>query len=214
MKLVFVHGWGFDASLWRDLCAALPDFETETVDLGFFGHPRDVKPNGEDVIAVGHSLGFLWLLHERPFDWRALISVAGIPRFTKAPDYRFGVDSRLLEATAARFAADPSETLGDFLARCGARGQGHNGVDRARLAEGLSWLKDWDARDVLKSETAPVLAVYSKDDAIVPKDLSEEIFARRPDTARAVAESGGHALPLNRPQWCAEHIRDFARGLA
>ncbi len=210
MKLVFVHGWGFDAGLWRDLCAELPEFDAETVDLGFFGRPREAKPNGDAVIAVGHSLGFLWLLQRRPFSWRGLVSVSGMPRFTKAPDYRFGIDPRLLEATIARFAEAPAETLADFLARCGAAGGTGGGADTARLAEGLAWLKEWDARAALDSESAPLLALYAGDDAVVPKALSDDIFAGRRGTARAVAPEGGHVLPLSRTRWCAERIRDFA----
>ena len=214
MKLVFVHGWGFDAELWRDLRAELGEFESQTVDLGFFGQPRQAEANGEAVIAVGHSLGFLWLLRERPFDWQALISISGMPRFTKAPDYRFGIDPRILEATIARFAAAPHETLADFFAACGAGGGNCSGADWARLAEGLHWLKSWDARGALESETAPVLALYSGDDAVVPKALSEDIFADRRGTARAVTESGGHVLPLSRSRWCAGQIREFAGRLS
>lgn len=213
MKLVFVHGWGFDASVWRDVRAGLPEFDCDSVDLGFFGKPRAAQPNGEDVIAVGHSLGFLWLLHERPFPWRALVSVSGMPRFTKAPDYRFGVDARLLEATRTRFAQAPAETLADFLTRCGATGVNGSRADVTRLDEGLVWLKEWDARATLDAEAAPLLALYAEDDAIVPKDLSENIFGGRAKTARAVAADGGHALPVNRAGWCAARIREFARAL-
>lgn len=214
MRLIFVHGWGFDASLWEGLSAALPDFESDTVDLGFFGQPREAVPDGEEVIAVGHSLGFLWLLRQRPFSWRGLVSVSGIPRFTKAPDYRRGIDPRLLEATIARFAEAPAETLADFFTACGTTGGTWSDANTARLSEGLKWLKDWDARAALESEAAPVLALYAEDDAVVPKELSDDIFERRPETERAVASGGGHVLPLSRTEWCARHIRDFARRLS
>lgn len=210
MKLVFVHGWGFDAALWRDLRAALPEFDAETIDLGFFGRPHRAETNGEAVIAVGHSLGFLWLLRQRPFSWTALVSVSGIPRFTKAPDYRFGIDPRLLEATIARFADAPNETLADFLVACGAESTARAGADTARLAEGLGWLKHWDERGALESETAPLLALYADDDAVVPRELSGDVFAARRGTACAVAPQGGHVLPLNRTAWCAGQIREFA----
>ena len=214
MKLVFVHGWGFDESLWRDLRAALPDFESDAVDLGFFGRPRSVKPNGEAVIAVGHSLGLLWLLHERPFPWRALVSVSGIPRFTKSPDYRFGIGARVLDAMIARFEKEPAATLDDFIANCGVDARQPASADTKRLRDGLLWLKSWDARDQFAAERAPMLALYSRDDAIVPEDLSTELFANRTGTVRAVESSGGHALPLTRTAWCADNIREFARGLA
>jgi len=213
LKLVFVHGWGFDRSLWRALRGALPDFECDAVDLGFFGRPHAVEPNGEAVIAIGHSLGLLWLLHERPFAWRALVSISGMPRFTRSPDYRFGTAARIVDAMIARFEKEPAATLEDFFTYCGLNAEPEAGADTGRLYEGLLWLKSWDARDSLAGERAPMLALYSQDDAVVPAELSADLFANRPATVRAVERSGGHVLPLTRTGWCADKIRDFARGL-
>lgn len=214
MKLVFVHGWGFDRTLWQGLRDALPEFETDAADLGFFGRPRAAEANGEAVIAVGHSLGLLWLLHERPFPWRALVSISGMPRFTKGPDYRFGTGARVLDAMIARFEKEPAATLEDFFGYCGLNVAPAPNADTERLYEGLLWLKSWDARDQLAAERVPVLALYSQDDAVVPEHLSADLFANRPGTSHAVTEAGGHVLPLTRMDWCAENIRAFARGLA
>ncbi len=211
--IVFVHGWGFDARLWDSVRSKLADFDCDCVDLGFSGKPKGAHTDGErQTVAVGHSLGLLWLLHERPFRWRALVSVSGIPRFTKAPGYRQGVDSRVLDATIARFAGKPMATVRDFLHYCGCDAAPAN-IDPARLGEGLRWLRDWDARAALAAEPGPVLALYSMDDAVVPKALSEGIFAARPNTRLAAAPDGGHALPLTRPDWCASQIREFVRCL-
>ncbi|MFZ0692779.1 MAG: alpha/beta hydrolase [Alphaproteobacteria bacterium] len=211
--LVFVHGWGFDSSLWDKVIDELPDFECEAVDFGFSGHPKLPNPNGaEPVIAIGHSLGFLWLLHERPVAWRALVSIGGMPRFTKAADYRFGVDGRILDATIARFEKEPAETLSDFIGYCGCA-RAVNGIDRARLGEALRWLKEWDARGKLAEDSSPLLALFADNDAIVPKELSEDIFGHRHNTKRAVRPDGGHALPLTEPRWCATAIREFVESL-
>lgn len=209
--LVLVHGWGFDARVWDPLRRALGGLRTQTVDLGFFGRARDPDPGGgEDVVAVGHSLGFLWLLRRRPVRWRALVSIAGIPRFTRAPDYDHGVDPRVLARMRARLGRAPAATLADFRARAGAPdGQALTGVDAARLADGLAWLAEWDARGELAADGAPLLALAAADDAIVPMRLSEAVFAARPGTAWRRASHGGHALPLSRPEWCAEEIRAF-----
>jgi pimeloyl-[acyl-carrier protein] methyl ester esterase len=213
MSLVFVHGWGFDSSLWESVREELRDLECETLDLGFYGRPAAARPNGRTV-AIGHSLGFLWLLHERPFPWRALVSISGMPRFTKAADYRCGVAARLLDSMIARFAGAPQATLDDFFARCGTTAAAPDGADCRRLAEALLWLKDWDARDSLAAERVPLLALYAADDEIVPKELSEDVFASRPETVLGASPGGGHALPLSRPKWVASHIREFVGRLA
>ena len=86
-QLVLVHGWGFDSGVWDPLRALMGNTVTRVHDLGFFGHPAEALPEstaitGAPVVAVGHSLGFMWLLHHRPFAWDALVSVCGMPRFT------------------------------------------------------------------------------------------------------------------------------------
>jgi pimeloyl-[acyl-carrier protein] methyl ester esterase len=211
--LVFVHGWGFDSSLWDKIIDELPDFQCEAVDLGFSGHPKWPNPNGaEPAIAIGHSLGFLWLLHEQPFAWSALVSIGGMPRFTKAVDYRFGIDRRLLEATIARFDEEPAETLSEFLVYCGG-GNPLSHIDPIKLREGLHWLRQWDARHHLADDSSPLLALYADNDAIVPKQLSDDIFGNRPNTKRANRPDGGHALPLTEPRWCAAAIREFVESL-
>lgn len=213
--LVFVHGWGFDAASWRAVQDELADFACETVDLGFFGCPATSRANGaEPVVAIGHSLGFLWLLHERPFAWRGLVSIAGMPRFTKAADYDRAVGERVLDAMIRRFAGSPDETLSDFIRRAGCtRADNGKRIDPARLGEALHWLKDWDARDALSSERSPVLALFAEDDEIVPKAMSEDIFACRRNTRLATRAHGGHALPMTEPRWCAAQIREFVQCL-
>lgn len=215
VHLVFVHGWGFDAASWDAVREELPDFECETIDLGFFGAPPRARANGaEPVVAVGHSLGFMWLLHEKPFAWRGLVSVAGMPRFTKTAGYDRAVGGRVLDAMIRRFADSPDAVLSDFIRR--ARGNGAmNGkrLDRCRLGEALQWLKDWDARDALSSEPSPMLALFAEDDEIVPKAMSEDIFATRSNTRLRSRPDGGHALPITEPRWCAAQIREFAQCL-
>lgn len=215
-RLVFVHGWGFDSGVWGPIRDSLSDIESETVDLGFFGTPAAVTENRErPVIAVGHSLGFLWLLHERPFAWRALVSIGGMPRFAKAGDYGHGVGPRVIDAMIARFNAAPAETLAEFLRRSGCADAPISGrIDRARLTEGLRWLKEWDERETLAADRAPVLALHAADDAIVPTELSKDAFAARPDTRVASRPDGGHALPLSEPRWCAAQIREFVECVA
>ncbi|MEE9139450.1 MAG: alpha/beta fold hydrolase [Alphaproteobacteria bacterium] len=217
--LVLVHGWGFDAEAWRPLRRALGRLETEVVDLGFFGRPR--VPNLDErgpIVAAGHSLGFLWLLRERPLRWRGLISIAGMPRFTRAPGYAQGVAPGVLRRMMARFTAEPAATWQDFLARCGCAGETNGApppgeMDVERLGLGLRWLAEWDMRPALEEETAPVLALAADDDAILPAALSEAVFAARPGTTFELAGDGGHALPLSRPEWCAARIRAFMDGL-
>ena len=59
MELVFIHGFGFDASVWDPLFELLPQFKKRRIDLGFFGAAAEpLRLEGPSVL-VGHSLGFL-----------------------------------------------------------------------------------------------------------------------------------------------------------
>ena len=222
-QLVLVHGWGFDSGVWDPLRALMGNTVTRVHDLGFFGHPAEALPEstaitGEPVVAVGHSLGFMWLLHHRPFAWDALVSVCGIPRFTAAADYPHGVAPQLLERMAARMKREPRATVEDFRQRCGVgpvpQKNGEVGMDEARLGEGLDWLGQWDLRDSLAAETAPLLALGGKEDEIVPWALTEEIYSHRPGTALYCAPGGNHGLPQTQPEWCVERLHAFVTGLS
>ena len=64
MHFVFVHGWGFNPAIWRDVIGNIGNAEVTLIDLGFIaGGPKAAATWPSDAIAVGHSLGLLWLLH-------------------------------------------------------------------------------------------------------------------------------------------------------
>ncbi|MBT4770625.1 MAG: alpha/beta fold hydrolase [Rhodospirillaceae bacterium] len=210
--LVLVHGWGFDASFWSPLCTALKGVETRIADLGFFGAPRVIDPpRDRPVIAIGHSLGLLWLLKNRPFAWQGLVSISGMPRFLRSDSFPHGVAPRFLDRMKSRFSKDPLLTLNEFRSRCGWPDdeKAPMNMDTLRLAEGLEWLSDWDVRQSLENETAPVLALAGDDDAIVPWALSQSVFGQRDLSELHCAKGGSHVLPYAQPQWCADRIDDF-----
>lgn len=147
------------------------------------------------VVAMGHSLGALWLLHERPFVWDAFVSVNGFARFPQGPDFPEGVPRRQLEAMIARFPRAPQAVAEAFLKRCGASPPPV--MDRRRMARGLAFLRDWDARAALGRERR-LLALAGTEDPIVPPAMSADTFP--PDCLRWV--EGGHLLPESAPDAC------------
>ena len=63
MHFVLVHGWGFHTGIWAEIVERLPGAEITLIDLGFVtGGPASARDWPEDAVAVGHSLGVLWLL--------------------------------------------------------------------------------------------------------------------------------------------------------
>ncbi|MEI6557146.1 MAG: alpha/beta hydrolase [Rhodospirillaceae bacterium] len=210
-RLVLVHGWGFEPGLWQGLRGTLAEFETAAIDLGYYGPPvGPAFPPDRPVIAVGHSMGVLWLLKTRPFPWQALISINGFPRFVEDEGYEPAVRQRVVERMIRRLAADPAGVVEEFRHRCGATGPLPDGPVPEALLQGLGWLRDWDARqDESGANREPILALSGGADPILPQGMDEHCFAGFPEVRRARLETGGHLLPVSDPDWCAGQIRTF-----
>lgn len=228
--LLLVHGWGFDSGVWAPFLDALGAWPVVTIDLGFGGRAVDLETVPDRVVAVGHSLGFLWLAEvldgrepETPPPWpramatvrercEAMVSINGFTRFSRSPEFRAGVAPRVLARMTARATEAPAALLRDFRAQCGLPDGvevGPGDPDPGRLSLGLTWLADWDVREEIAGWHPPRLALAAKDDGIVSPAHAGACFAGACETRLAWSETGHHLLPLTRPDWCAEEIRRF-----
>jgi len=206
MHFVLVHGWGYHAGIWADLIGHLGDADVTLVDLGFVaGGPKGGTEWPDDSIAVGHSLGLLWLLKEGRGRFKGLVSIQGFDRFCPhVPPSRLTALKRGLER-------DPAATMQAFWRSCGASGFAlPEALNVARLDEGLDWLMHWDAAEAKERLDCPLLALAARDDPIVPSAMTEAVWQGRniiwsPD--------GGHVLPLKHPRRCARHVLEFAHTL-
>ncbi len=203
-RITLLHGWGYDAALWRDVLPLLDGLDVETCDLGLFGESRLPAPCDAPRIAVGHSLGALWwLTHDLP--WRALVAINGFPRFTATENFP-GVAPRVLERMRKRFAESPTSVLADFQTACGGAGPALPG-DTTQLASGLAALAQLDARDAWAARASDIRLLAGRRDAIVPPALTESMAML---SKVHWIDDGGHLLPLTHPQACAALIRKVA----
>jgi pimeloyl-[acyl-carrier protein] methyl ester esterase len=209
MHFVLVHGWGFTPAIWRDVIGHMGKAEVTLIDLGFIaGGSQAAATWPSDAIAVGHSLGLLWLLHragEGKPPFRGLVSIQGFDRFCPhIPPSRVAGMRRGLRR-------DPGLTLEAFWRGCGTESfASPQALNVERLDEGLGWLMDWDETKARAGLACLTLALAARDDAVVPQAMSEAIWGT--DNIRW-SETGGHVLPLKRPEWCANHVLDFAHAL-
>lgn len=196
--LLFLHGWGFDASIWARLRAALPEFDAVAWDRGYFGTPTAPEIEGP-VLAIGHSLGALLLAAGAPRHSIGLVAINGFDRFTGDE----AVPARVIELMRKRFAEAPAEVLAEFRARCGVD-TAPPIFDAALLADDLALLAEADARGIFP---APTLTLHGADDPILNSQMRGTVFA---GAVRETFPEAGHLLPLTHSGWCADRIRAFA----
>ncbi len=211
MTLLFVHGWGFDADIWRDVAALLEDFPQAFAERGYFGAARDPEVNGP-VIAVAHSFGAMRVLRDPPRRCRGLIAVNGFDCFTARGDFP-GVAPRVVDRMIMRFDHAPETVLGDFRRRCGA-GPPPSVFHTPPLRHDLLALRDMDCREDSARWTAPMLSLQAAGDPILSPGMHEKVFAAAPHVARATGQTAGHLLPLTDAVYCARAIRQFVEKAA
>lgn len=199
MILRFVHGWGFDRTIWRAVLPLLAGFDCRCDDQGYFGQQR--RAEGGDIV-VAHSFGTMRALADPPPQLRGLVAINGFDCFTARTGFA-GVPARMVERMLAQFASDPAQVLADFRQRCGAD-DAPGPFDAGRLQQDLVSLRDGDCRGLA---AVPVSLFQAADDPIVPPALQAAVFASSAGVDRVTALSGGHLLPLRDPAGCAAAIR-------
>lgn len=204
-RTILVHGWGFDRTFWNAVAPRL-DETPVLIDLGFFGASRTMISSDAPVFAVGHSLGLMWLLLNGGLPPGSRVAaIGGFTRFARADDFPDGVPERILARMQSALTRDASSVVAQFRDRCGlpAGAEVPAGMpDVPALSAGLSLLRNGDARSC-RNQVVRVLA--ARDDAIVSPAMTAACFT--PEQIET-AETGGHLLPLARPELSARFIRE------
>lgn len=172
------------------------------------------------AIWLGHSLGGIAALHlaaQYPQHCRALIVLASNVR----PDGPLGPQTRACQQDAlARgglvelvrkqlapvYGLDEHDPVVSDLVEQAQR----VGSDRFRLQHRYAAERPGLPADGANL-TMPVLALSGQCDPLSPPVCGDEIVARvKGAQARHFSlENAGHLLPLQHPQWCAQHIQQF-----
>ncbi|WP_342628869.1 alpha/beta fold hydrolase [Nguyenibacter vanlangensis] len=218
--LLLVHGWGFTPDFWNPVLDRLDHPDPVTLDFGFFGPDSLAARPTRPFVAVGHSLGTLWLLLHRSqarIGPRAapgagpcvgIVLLNGFARFGAAPDYPAGVAPRIIDRMAHGLDSNPDDVVATFRARAGITTPAPAPARADRLAHALRLLRDADARTTLPPDGMATLRILAgRQDPIVPPDMTTASFPA-PLPVDWV-EDGGHLLPLTHPARCAALIADL-----
>jgi pimeloyl-[acyl-carrier protein] methyl ester esterase len=202
--LRFLHGWGFDAGFWGDVCRLLPQWPAEVDDRGYFGTPRTIVGDKVNVV-VAHSYGTMRALRELPARCKGLVAINGFDRFG-ACEGSPGVAPRVLDSMIAKFDRTPDKVVADFRLRCGSQSP-FGAVDRVPLREDLLALRNLDCTGARPG--IPVLSLQGAADPILSPAMRETAFRSAAQVQRREHPAGGHLLPLTDPSYCAAAIRTF-----
>ncbi|WP_264784374.1 alpha/beta fold hydrolase [Gluconacetobacter azotocaptans] len=207
--LLFVHGWGFDPDFWTPVRSALGRADGIDLDFGFFGPERMAARPARPFVAVGHSLGALWLLRHRPERCIGMVLINGFARFSAAADFPPGVPPRVVGRMIQGLEQNPDDVVLTFRRRAGIAAGLPGPAQAGRLAAGLAMLRDEDARPALDERASsailpPMTVLAGQDDPIVTADMTRASFS----TGMPIewVADGGHLLPLTHPDICAATI--------
>lgn len=228
LPLVLLHGWGLDATLWRD--AGWPgDRSILMPDLPGYGGRPSVDPYTPDTlvdvlaermppacVVLGWSMGGMvaqaWAARH-PGQVRGLVLVGSSPAFLQRPDWDHGLPPADLADLAGMLERDAGAALSRFLGLLGRGGAGAREVlrraqsclaaqglpDPAVLGAGLRLLRDVDLRPLAGSIQVPTLVLHGLGDSLCPVEAGRWL-ARHIPAARLVELAGAaHAPFLSHP---------------
>jgi len=239
--LVLLHGWGMNAGVWQPVLDGLAARHRVTA-LELPGHGAsafdparatlrdwaaaclDAAP--ADAVWVGWSLGAQVALQaalDAPERVRALVAVAGTPRFVQDADWPNAMPDAAFRQFAAALATDHAGTLDRFLGlqvRGGAQARetlrGLRAAIRARpapqlgaLRAGLELLLDVDLRADLPALRPPSLWLFGERDTLVPPEVAYGLEALVPSADILIVHGAAHAPFLSNPGLFLELLGHF-----
>jgi pimeloyl-[acyl-carrier protein] methyl ester esterase len=204
-QIIWSHGWGFDASFFKPLCHALPEYDHLVIDWGYFGQKHLPKPYGDQpLIGIGHSLGFAKLL-ELDFPFSRLISLGGFTRFCQTDEFEEGMSQRVLQRMQTKFKKNPQQVLIDFQVSCG---YSHPILPVESINEQLLQADlDKLMTVALLLPSIPCLAIAGLADQVCPLPQQQTLFSS------VKIMSGEHNFPQVSPFETAKTIQNFLRDI-
>jgi len=237
--IVLIHGWAMHTGIWRNFARQLAtEYQVICVDLPGHGLSENVDPYTLEQIRValievlpesfsvlGWSLGAsvaLSMAKHFPERIDSLILLSGNPCFVKEKGWA-GTRLELLEDFAKNMQSHCHATLirfltlqvyglpdgGGILATLKKAFQECDEPEKKVLQNGLDILKNEDLRDDFISLKCPVNIIQGDKDTLVPKQVSVDMQAIKPEIQVNVIPGAGHVPFLSHQSQVIKAINDF-----
>ncbi|MBV9271550.1 MAG: alpha/beta fold hydrolase [Candidatus Eremiobacteraeota bacterium] len=231
--VIFVHGVGSTAAIWDYQLSGLSDkYRCAAIELRGNGAGADVEPERitregfrDDVLAVADALGFetfhfvgcslggvvafeLWKAAQMRV--KSLVFVGSFAAYPNADAYAQGiVDAVNRAGDMKRFAMERAMKLGLPPHRFEETVQqmACKRVPSYIASTRATWTGDY--RGMLSSIDIPTLVVYGENDAIAPRELSEEIARGIPSSRLERIANAGHVTNADAPDQLNALLRAF-----
>ncbi len=216
MRILFVHGWGCDRRIWQPLETSLRSLLTPveinctSADFGFYGAEQRVS--GHFDLAVGHSLGGLWLLTSGHVTFDSLVLINSFNCFVATAGYSDGWSQRIVQRMRTGLTQDVNQVLEQFWEKAGLtelptwQRPDQDQMDIERLDWGLEALINEDGREQWDNFQGPRRVIAATKDNIVTQQQTQACF---PNGDIQWLKSDCHALPLKFPEICAALVREL-----
>ncbi len=178
-SLVFLHGWGFDHTIWESLIPSMSQsYTVYCIDIPGFDTWHEFKARvlntlPQQFACVGWSMGGLLatrLALEHPERVTHLINITSSPCFV-AEDTWPGIAPARLDDFYQNIEHAPHATRDAFIALQLPKNSTYvpRGLKQQdALKQGLTILKQWDFREKLHALTLPTTYIFGRLDSIVP----------------------------------------------
>ncbi len=238
--LVLVHGWGLDATVWRELAPLLrPYFHLVAVDLPGYGrachisHPYPLEALAEGLLPalprcalyLGWSFGALLCLElarRHPARVRGVVAVASSPCFRAREGWPWALPAAAFAQLRTDLEAHPAAALRRFLSLLvqgegaprrvlpGLRAALPKAPRKAALLQGLAQLEEADLRVPLERLVRPCRFLLGERDALVPVAQGARLAAMGRSVSWELLPGTGHVPLLSRPRDVARAVLRFA----
>lgn len=212
-RLVFVHGWGFSKEFWKPVADLLHEFTIDFIDLGYLeNHATSddtlqiIEAHQDDTIAIGHSLGFIYLLKQFPLNFYHYVAINSFLRFSKADDFISGIPLRILQRMSKNIEKDSLKVLSNFYKQCQYHQEPTLTLNNEQLKKGLNWLENNDFRTYLPNIHKRLTVIASDHDPVVSNEMTVDSFVEH---SIQWIEDKTHILPITSPNLCALIIRNI-----
>jgi len=245
--VVFIHGWGVDRRIWRQQFKYLSEFY-RVVALDLPGHGqtpwqmmslKEIAADLQEILGeqkesfhvIASSFGglvALSLAEVAPERIRSFTFVGSQPKFSRAPDYPFGLERERIAKLAGQVERDYPSIVHIFFRSLFSRQERESrrykwvqtfrrAVDvpqKEALLGLLAVLTEADLREVLFATKKPVLFVNGEEDYICPAGLYDDIKAQLPQAELAWFPGCGHFPFLSQPHEFNALVSRFLSGVS